>query len=48
MTKYSYYEHSQSDEVPVPIPEEAELRADLEELKQWRKDFGERRKAVLA
>lgn len=48
MTKYSYYEHSQSDEVPVPIPEEAELRADLEELKQWRKDFGERRKVVLA
>ncbi|OZI23836.1 hypothetical protein CAL26_10495 [Bordetella genomosp. 9] len=48
MTKYSFYEHSQSDEVPVPIPEEKELRADLEELRLWRKGFVERRKAVLA
>lgn len=36
MTKYSCYEHSQSQEVPVFIPEEPELRADLEALKQWR------------
>lgn len=43
MTKYSCYEHSQSQEVPVFIPEEVELRSDLESLKQWRKKFLERR-----
>lgn len=44
MTKYSCYEHSQSQEVPIFIPEEPELRADIEALKQWRKMFTERRK----
>lgn len=44
MTKYSYYEHSQSQEVPVSIPEEPELRADIEALKQWRTTFTDRRK----
>lgn len=44
MTKYSCYEHSQSQEVPVFIAEEPELRADIEALKQWRKDFVTRRK----
>jgi len=47
MTKYSYYEHSQSDEVPVFIPEEPELRADIEALKQWRKVFVARRKQAV-
>jgi energy-coupling factor transporter ATP-binding protein EcfA2 len=44
MTKYSCYEHSQSQEVPVFIPEEPELRADIEALKQWRIAFTDRRK----
>lgn len=44
MTKYSCYEHSQSQEVPVFIPEEPELRADIKALKQWRITFTDRRK----
>jgi energy-coupling factor transporter ATP-binding protein EcfA2 len=44
MTRYSCYEHSQSQEVPVFIPEEPELRADIEGLKQWRISFTDRRK----
>ena len=44
MTKYSCYEHSQSQEVPVFIPEEPELRADIESLKHWRTTFTDRRK----
>ncbi|MGZ8252547.1 MAG: AAA family ATPase, partial [Methylophilaceae bacterium] len=48
MTKYSCYEHSQSQEVPVFIPEEPELRADIEALKQWRKTFTDRRKESVA
>lgn len=42
MTRYSCYEHSQSTETPVVIPEEAELRADLEALKAWRGKFKKR------
>ena len=47
MTKYSFYEHSQSMEVPAFIPDEAELRQDIEELKVWRTDFEGRCKAAL-
>ncbi len=47
MTKYSSYEHSQSTETPAFIPDEPELRADIETLKQWRTDFLARRKAAL-
>ena len=42
MTKYSSYEHSQSQEVPITLPEEPELREDLESLKAWREDFRKR------
>lgn len=48
MTKYSCYEHSQSQEVPVFIPEEPELNQDIESLRQWRKGFVARRKEALA
>lgn len=48
MTKYSWYEHSQSQEIPAFIPEEAELRQDIDSLKQWRKGFVARRKEALA
>lgn len=43
MTKYSCYEHSQSDETPSFLPDEPELREDIEKLKTWREDFVKRR-----
>lgn len=43
MTKYSCYEHSQSQEIDIPVPEEEELRTDIEKLKQWREDFKSRK-----
>ena len=39
MTKYSRYEHSQPAEAPVPLPEPAELAADLQNLKGWLDEF---------
>lgn len=42
MSKYSYYEHSQSQEAPAFLPEEPELRADLDALKKWRDGFRRR------
>lgn len=42
MTKYSFYEHSQSSESPVFIPEAHELNRDIEALKKWREDFKNR------
>lgn len=42
MTKYSTLVHSQSTENPVAIPEEPELRKDLEALKTWRDEFSKR------
>jgi energy-coupling factor transporter ATP-binding protein EcfA2 len=47
MTKYSFYEHSQSMEVPAFIPDEPELRADIEALKTWRDDFETRCKKAI-
>ena len=48
MTKYSCYEHSQSAETPVFIPDEDELRRDLEALKEWREDFKKRHAKEVA
>ncbi len=48
MTKYSAFEHSQSTETPVRIPGEAELRADLEQLNTWRKNFSSRPSEPMA
>lgn len=42
MTKYSCYEHSQSDETPTFLPGEPELRQDLEALRDWRDEFAKR------
>lgn len=42
MTKYSAFEHSQSPETPVRIPDELELREDIESLKAWREEFKKR------
>ncbi len=43
MTKYSCYEHSQSNEMPIFTPDEPELRLDLETLKTWRENLSKRR-----
>lgn len=42
MTKYSRYEHSQPDELPVPLPEPTEVANDLSELSQWLTEFTSR------
>ncbi|MDF1624049.1 MAG: AAA family ATPase [Pseudohongiella nitratireducens] len=47
MAKYNCFAHSQSQEVPVVIPEANALRADIEELQEWRKKFVVRRKARM-
>lgn len=48
MTKYSFFEHSQSTETPVFIPDEQELSEDIEALKTWREDFAKRCKFASA
>jgi len=42
MTKYSKYEHSQSDEAPVTLPDPDELNKDLNNLKEWHDNFKKR------
>lgn len=42
MTKYSTYEHSQSYETPVILPEPEELKDDMERIKIWLDDFKKR------
>lgn len=42
MTKYSSYEHSQSSEAPVELPEPEELKADIERLIAWHSEFTKR------
>lgn len=39
MTKYSRFEHSQSNETPVPPPDPDEIERDLKELKVWFDEF---------
>ena len=39
MTKYSHYEHSQPNEITVPLPIPDELESDLNGLKSWREIF---------
>jgi len=39
MTKYSAYEHSQSQEAPVEIPEPDELASDIERMVDWHTEF---------
>ena len=46
MTKYSCFEHSQSTEIPIRIPEENELRSDIESLIRWRKELSDKRKSA--
>jgi energy-coupling factor transporter ATP-binding protein EcfA2 len=44
MTKYSRYEHAQSQEAPVSLPEPAELIEDVRSMKEWRDGLDARRK----
>ena len=44
MTKYSRYEHSQSSEAPVELPQPDELNEDVAKLKKWRDELEDRRK----
>jgi hypothetical protein len=42
MTKYSKYEHSQSYETPVVLPEPDEIQHDIEKVKTWLDEFSKR------
>lgn len=42
MTKYSTYEHSQSTERPVELPELSDIEKDVDDLISWCNDFGKR------
>ncbi|AXY61159.1 AAA family ATPase [Acinetobacter sp. WCHAc010052] len=42
MTKYSCYEHSQSLEAPVQMPEPNELDTDVDKLLEWHAEFSKR------
>lgn len=46
MTKYSAYEHSQSTERPVELPELSDIERDVDALISWCDDFGKRCKEV--
>lgn len=39
MTKFSFHEHSQPSDAPVPLPEPSELDEDLTKLKNWLDEF---------
>lgn len=42
MTRYSVYEHSQSDELPAAPPEIANLEADMKSLSVWMEEYAKR------
>ena len=42
MTKYSCYEHSQSAEAPVEVPDPDEIEADIDRLLAWHNEFKDR------
>jgi len=42
MGRYSCFEHSQSSEAPVDVPEPEELRRDIQSLLDWHKEFQKR------
>jgi energy-coupling factor transporter ATP-binding protein EcfA2 len=42
MTKFSRFEHSQSEEAPIPIPRPAEIKADLEAIKLFISELKQR------
>lgn len=42
MTKYSYFDHSQSLETPIALPRIEDIEGDLNRLSAWHKDFKSR------
>jgi energy-coupling factor transporter ATP-binding protein EcfA2 len=42
MTRYSVFEHSQSDEFPAPVPNVEQLETDVENLAKWLTEFTKR------
>ncbi len=42
MTRYSVFEHSQSDELPADAPELGEFEADVKKLADWIDEFSKR------
>lgn len=42
MTKYSCFEHSQSEETPVDVPEPDDLEMDIQNVLAWHEDFKKR------
>lgn len=42
MTKYSVFEHSQSDELAAPVPDLVEIESDIKSLAVWAKEFNSR------
>ncbi len=46
MTDYSFYEHSQPEESPVQPPEFDKVKADMERLQAWVKEWKARKEAA--
>ena len=44
MTKYSFFEHSQSSEKPVSLPEINDIVADVDEMLNWLSGYNKRKK----
>ena len=44
MTKYSKYDHSHSDEAPVPLPSIDEFKNDVKTIHNWYTEFKSRLK----
>lgn len=42
MTKYSCYEHSQSEEAPIDVPGPDDLEDDIQRMIQWHEEFSKR------
>lgn len=42
MTKYSYYDHSHSLEIPIHLPDIADIEADLLTMQEWAKQFNKK------
>jgi energy-coupling factor transporter ATP-binding protein EcfA2 len=46
MTRYSVFEHSQSDELAAPVPDLSEIEVDVQALASWVKEFAGRTVSV--
>lgn len=48
MTRYSVFEHSQSNELPAEIPDYDQLKEDVEKFATWVGEFTNRKYGPLA